>query len=122
MLLCFATRGASMRVGESREIKIFVDSSNLERGFPVSITTNPSILSREEHGDYRQHTTKIIGLSDTHGDAIPLIRHNHDVNEALIAGAHIVTVPPKFFRQLVSHPKTDEAVQQFITDFQRWIE
>jgi transaldolase len=44
------------------------------------------------------------------------------VNEALIAGAHIVTVPPKFFRQLVSHPKTDEAVQQFITDFQRWLE
>ncbi len=123
MLLCFATRGASMQVGESREIKIFVDSSNLERGFPVSITTNPSILSREEHGDYRQHIKKIIGLSDTHGDAIPLIRHIHDVNEALIAGAHINTVPPpKFFRQQVAHPKTEGAVQQFITDFQRWLE
>ena len=51
------------------------------------------------------------------------IRHIHDVNEALIAGAHIVTVPPpKFFRQQVAPPKTEEAVQQFITDFQRWLE
>jgi len=242
MLLCFATRGASMRAEEGREIKIFVDSANLveieealERGFPAGITTNPSLLSREERGDYRQHIKKIIGLLDKHGYAIPLsvevfttkplemvaqarefmehfgsyehlyvkipigwdelgvirelrrrgikvnctccmsfnqavmaacaganfvslfygrirdtgydascvvrdtcrvlrernipsevivgsIRHIHDVNEALIAGAHIVTVPPKFFRQLVSHPKTDEAVQQFITDFQRWLE
>jgi hypothetical protein len=26
-------------------------------------------------------------------------------------------VPPKFFPQMVSHPKTDEAVQQFLSDF-----
>ena len=49
------------------------------------------------------------------------IRHIADVNEALQAGADIVTVPPKFFRQMVSHPKTDEAVHQFITDFDRWL-
>ena len=49
------------------------------------------------------------------------IRHIHDINEALQAGADIVTVPPKFFRQMVSHPKTDEAVHQFVTDFQNWL-
>ena len=49
------------------------------------------------------------------------IRHIMDINEALQAGADIVTVPPKFFRQLVSHPKTDEAVTQFVTDFQKWL-
>jgi transaldolase len=49
------------------------------------------------------------------------IRHIVDVNEALQAGADIVTVPPKFFRQMVSHPKTDEAVQQFVTDFAKWL-
>ena len=38
-------------------------------------------------------------------------------NDALLAGADIVTVPPKFFPQMVSHPKTDEAVNQFIDDF-----
>jgi transaldolase len=48
------------------------------------------------------------------------IRQMIDVNEALQAGADIVTVPPKFFPQMCQHPKTDEAVQQFISDFQRW--
>lgn len=49
------------------------------------------------------------------------IRHIQDINEALLAGAEIVTVPPKFFIQMVSHPKTDEAVNQFLTDFKQWI-
>jgi transaldolase len=48
------------------------------------------------------------------------IRHIHDVNDALLAGADIVTVPAKFFAQMVSHPKTDEAVNQFINDFRNW--
>jgi transaldolase len=50
------------------------------------------------------------------------IRHIHDVNDAFLAGADIVTIPPKFFPQLVSHPKTDEAVNQFINDFRNWQE
>jgi len=49
------------------------------------------------------------------------IRHIMDINEALQAGADIVTVPPKFFRQMTQHPKTDEAVHQFVTDFQNWM-
>ena len=48
------------------------------------------------------------------------IRHMYDVNEAFLAGADIVTIPPKFFPQLSAHPKTDEAVSQFISDFQNW--
>jgi len=223
-------------------MKIFVDSANLveieealERGFPAGITTNPSILAKEEKGDFREHIRKIIELVQRYGYDIPLsvevfstkpdemiaqaedfvrhfghyphlavkvpigwdelavirelrrrgirvnctccmsynqavmaaaagasyvslfygrirdigadaaavvrqvsatfrargvaceiivgsIRHIMDVNEALQAGADIVTVPPKFFRQLVSHPKTDEAVQQFVTDFRKWLE
>jgi transaldolase len=49
------------------------------------------------------------------------IRHIVDVNEALQAGADIVTVPPQLFKQLVSHPQTDAAVSQFLNDFQRWL-
>jgi len=49
------------------------------------------------------------------------IRHIHDINDALRAGADIVTVPPKFFKQMVTHPKTDEAVHQFVTDFANWM-
>ncbi len=48
------------------------------------------------------------------------IRHIADINEAMQAGAHILTVPPKFFPQMCAHPKTDEAVQQFVDEFQKW--
>jgi transaldolase len=222
-------------------MKIFIDSANLteieealQRGFPCGITTNPSILSKEEKGDFRDHIKKIIGLVEKYGYDIPLsvevfstkpeemivqaeefvnhfgayanlnvkipigwdelavirelrrrqikvnctccmsynqavmaaraganfvslfwgrirdtgydaagvvrqvrttfrqwdqpseiivgsIRHIMDVNEALQAGADIVTVPPQFFRQMTQHPKTDEAVHQFVTDFQKWL-
>ena len=211
-------------------MRIFVDSANvveieeaLQRGFAAGITTNPSILAREERGDFREHITRIIRLLEKHGYDIPLsvevfstrpeemitqaeefvryfgsyrnlnvkvpigwdelavihelrrrnikvnctccmsynqaimaagaganyvslflgrikdigydaasvirevratfrewrhpceiivgsIRHIQDVNEAFRAGADIVTVPPKFFRQMVTHPKTDDAV------------
>jgi transaldolase len=48
------------------------------------------------------------------------IRHIADVNEALQCGADILTVPPKFFPQMCGHPKTDEAVRQFVAEFQKW--
>jgi len=221
-------------------MKIFVDSANLaeieealQRGFPAGITTNPSILSKEEKGEFQVHIKRIIGLLEKYDYDIPLsvevfsskpeemvvqaeefvrhfghyrslnvkvpigwdelavirelrrrdikvnctccmsynqaimaalaganyvslfwgrirdigydagsvvrqvhaalketgsrteiivgsIRHIMDVNEALQAGADIVTVPPKFFRQMTQHPKTDEAVNQFVTDFRKW--
>ena len=221
-------------------MKIFVDSANLgeieealQRGFPAGITTNPSILSKEEKGDFREHIKKIIGLIEKYGYDIPLsvevfstkpeemvaqaedfvrhfgayrnlnvkvpigwdelavirelrrrsvkvnctccmsynqaimaaraganyvslfygrirdigydaasvvrevratfrewshpseiivgsIRHIADINEAMQAGAHILTVPPKFFPQMCAHPKTDEAVQQFVSEFTKW--
>jgi transaldolase len=49
------------------------------------------------------------------------IRHIHDINDAIKAGSHIVTVPPNFFPLMVKHPKTDEAVNQFVTDFDQWL-
>jgi len=48
------------------------------------------------------------------------IRHIADINEAMQAGADILTVPPKFFPQMCGHPKTEEAVKQFVTEFQKW--
>jgi transaldolase len=43
------------------------------------------------------------------------VRHLMDVNEALFAGAHIVTVPPTILRKMLSNPKTDEAIREFNT-------
>jgi transaldolase len=221
-------------------MKYFVDTANLEeleqclrRGFPSGVTTNPSILSREQRRDFREHINDMIALLRKYGYDVPLsvevfttdpdemlaqaeeflghfghypnlnvkvpvgwdelaviaelrrrgirvnctccmsynqalmaaraganyvslfwgrirdigydagsvvravhqtlrewdsdseiivgsIRHIADVNEAMQAGADILTVPPKFFPQLCAHPKTDEAVQQFVTEFQKW--
>lgn len=44
------------------------------------------------------------------------IRQMIDVNEAMQAGADIVTVPPQFLPLMCRHPKTDEVVEQFGRD------
>lgn len=49
------------------------------------------------------------------------IRGVTDIRDAGLAGAHIVTVPPKFFKDMVSHFKTEEVVQQFLSDFKKWL-
>jgi transaldolase len=41
------------------------------------------------------------------------VRHFIDVNEALFAGAHIVTVPPPILRKMLHNPKTEETIQEF---------
>lgn len=73
-----------------------------------------AMVVRQVRGTFREWNTPseiIVGS----------IRHICDINEAVQAGADIITVPPKFFEQMVSHPKTDEAVNQFLTDFERWM-
>lgn len=41
------------------------------------------------------------------------VRHFMDVNEALSAGAHVVTVPPPILRKMLHNPKTDETIREF---------
>ena len=48
-------------------MKLFVDTANLEeleqclqRGFPSGVTTNPSILSKEQRRDFRVHINDMI--------------------------------------------------------------
>lgn len=42
------------------------------------------------------------------------IRRVRDINNAALAGAHIVTIPPKFFPKMASNPKTEETIQEFL--------
>src|SRR5262245_28655470 len=221
-------------------MKLFVDTANLQeldeclkRGFPSGVTTNPAILSKEQHRDFKAHINDMIALLQKYECEIPLsvevfttdpdemlrqaeefvrhfghypylnvkvpvgwnelaviaelrrrdievnctccmsynqavlaaraganfvslfwgrirdigydagsvvravaetfrrwgstseiivgsIRHIADINEAVQAGADILTVPPRFFPQMGAHPKTDEAVHQFVSEFQKW--
>jgi transaldolase len=41
------------------------------------------------------------------------VRHMMDVNEALIDGAHIVTVPPPILRKMLWNPRTDTTIAEF---------
>lgn len=50
------------------------------------------------------------------------IRKKEDVEDALVAGGHIVTVPFRFLKEMTSHPKTREVVDQFLRDFSGWIQ
>jgi transaldolase len=49
------------------------------------------------------------------------IRNPSDVKDAALAGSHIVTVQPKTLKQMLGHYKTDEVVDQFLTDFKAWM-
>ena len=49
------------------------------------------------------------------------IRGVTDIRDAGLAGAHIVTVPPKFFPDMMNHFKTEQAVNQFLSAFEQWL-
>ena len=75
---------------------------------------NPEQIVRQVHAVFKEWNipSEII---------VGSVRQPGDVAEAFQAGADIVTIQPKFFKQMVSHPKTDEVVNQFITDFKNWL-
>ncbi|MBI4970700.1 MAG: hypothetical protein HZC17_02550 [Candidatus Omnitrophica bacterium] len=51
------------------------------------------------------YSTKII---------VGSIRHLQHINQAAEAGAHITTVPYKFFREMARHPQTDKTIDEFL--------
>ncbi len=76
-------------------MKLFVDSANLAeieqclaRGFVSGITTNPSILSKEERRDFTTHIRDIIALIRRHGQLVSLSVElfTTDANEMLVQG------------------------------------
>lgn len=73
----------------------------------ISIIRRTSVLLRRSYPE-----TKIIAGS---------IRSVNDIQKAGLAGADIITVPPKFFNDMASHFKTNEVVKQFLSDFEQWL-
>jgi transaldolase len=50
------------------------------------------------------------------------IRGVVDIQQAAVAGAHIITIPPQFLTKLADHKYTRETVRQFVTDAQKAME
>jgi transaldolase len=42
-----------------------------------------------------------------------------DIQNAALAGAHIITIPPQFLPKMVDHRYTRETVHQFVQDAER---
>lgn len=50
------------------------------------------------------------------------IRGTIDIQQAAVAGAHIITIPPQFLSKMADHKYTRETVRQFISDAERALE
>jgi len=47
------------------------------------------------------------------------IRGPRHVADAALAGAHVATIPPKVFDQMVAHPLTDRGIEGFLKDWKQ---
>jgi transaldolase len=68
---------------------------------------DPSIVIEDTADTYAKWSCKseiIVGS----------IRSLQDVNQSFQAGAHIVTIPPKFIRQMADNPMTARTVDEFL--------
>ena len=45
------------------------------------------------------------------------IRNEEHIKQAALAGAHISTIPPKLFKEMVSHDLTDAGLKKFMDDW-----
>jgi len=50
------------------------------------------------------------------------IRHLMQVIDAGLAGAHVLTIPPKFLQLMTKNPKTDESINEFLDEWKKYKE
>lgn len=81
-------------------------------------------------GDMGYDASRVVGetvsLFNKHNFSAKIIvgsiRHMMDINNAALAGAHIITVPYPFFKQMADNPKTTETIDEFLkfwSDFKK---
>lgn len=64
----------------------------------------------EIYGNYPDFKTEVLAAS---------IRSPLHVVDAALAGADVVTLPPKVLRQLYGHPLTDKGLSSFLADWEK---
>lgn len=68
---------------------------------------DPSIVIKDTADAFRMWNVKSEIIAGS-------MRSLLDVNRSMQAGAHIVTVPPKFLRQMAENPMTEKTVNEFL--------
>ncbi len=65
----------------------------------------------------------LVQIFDNYGLATKVlaasIRGPRHVTEAALAGAHVATIPPKVFDQMLGHPLTDKGIAAFMADWKK---
>lgn len=64
-------------------------------------------------------------IYDRHGIKTEIIvgsiRGQTDVNEAIKSGAHIITIPPNIFMDMIYHPRTESTIKEFLDKWDAFI-
>jgi transaldolase len=126
--------------GDGRGLKIVTElrKRNVKTNMTAMVSTNQVLLAakagatfasifynrvKDAGGDAQRVTQESRSLLDKMGTETRIIagsmRKPEDVNEAAIAGAHIVTIPYKILIQMPFHSKTEETIKEFD---QAWLE
>lgn len=111
---------------------------NIKTNMTCMITTNQVMLAAKAGATYAsiffnrvrdsgidpikviQESKRIIEEGHLHSKIIVgSIRKPEDVNEAAVAGAHIITIPYKILVQMPFHQKTEDTIKEFD---QAWLE
>jgi transaldolase len=120
--------------GDGRGLRIVtaLRKRNVKTNMTALVSTNQVMLAakagatfasifynrvKDAGGDAARVTRESRSLLDKMGTETRIIvgsiRKPEDVNEAAIAGAHIVTIPYKILIQMPHHPKTEETIKEF---------
>jgi len=81
---------------------------------------------KDIHGDPLPVISNTRKMLDRAGSASEIIvgsiRHERDILEAHLAGAHIVTAGAALLGKMAQHPQTTKSVDGFLSDFEQWLE
>jgi transaldolase len=107
-------------------MRIFLDTANIEEireaaklGVVSGVTTNPSLVAKEEWADLKAVIQEICSIIEGPISAEVLSTEPEAMIAAAKAGAHIATVPYPVLMQMIRHPLTDVGVARFAQDWQR---
>ncbi len=126
--------------GDGRGLRIVnrLKKENIKTNMTCLITTNQVLLAAKVGATYA--SIFFNRVKDSGGDPVKVIqesrhiienggfstriivgsiREPEDVNEAAVAGAHIITIPYKILVQMPHHWKTEETIKEFD---QAWLE
>ncbi len=130
---------AMYKDGTGLKVVSRLHDEGIRTNMTVLMTTNQAALAAKAGADYVSIFYRRV--TDSGGDPVKVIRETRelldtgkhhseiivgsirepiDVSNALVAGGHIVTVPPKIFDLMPFHQKSEETIEEFDRAWQQF--